>query len=176
MTPRRARWSALQKAQVRAILNNEERCARKRRLVPNPAEERPDAIVPSKSAEERRLDHAIAAHDSWARTADRADRTAPARAAMLEKFARLVDPDQTMTPEARALAAESARKAHILRMTRASLASRRAAREAGRRMPTEPIPYISEAGPATEPAAATTREVVRGPRRDKPATAPPRSA
>jgi predicted DNA-binding transcriptional regulator AlpA len=36
---------------------------------------------------------------------------------------------------------------------------------------------MSEAGPATDPAAATTTlEVIGGPRRDKPATAPPRSA
>jgi hypothetical protein len=45
------------------------------------------------------------AHISWARTADPAARTAPARAAMLDRFDREVDPDGTLP------AAERARRA-----------------------------------------------------------------
>jgi hypothetical protein len=79
--------------------------------------------------DDRRVRAQIGAHSSWAHTPDRSARTAPARAAMLEKFARQVDPEGTMTPAARALAADSARKAHLLRMTRASIEARRKARQ-----------------------------------------------
>jgi len=58
----------------------------------------------------------IAANTSWANTADRNARTAPARAAALSRFERQVDPDGTMDPKERALRAESARKAHFRSM------------------------------------------------------------
>ena len=70
----------------------------------------------------------IAAHTSWARTPDRSRRTAPAREAALARFERLVDPDSVMTPQARALAADSARRAHFRQMALASHAARRANR------------------------------------------------
>jgi hypothetical protein len=78
------------------------------------------------------LNDQIRAHESWARTRDRSARTAPARAALLRKFELQVDPDGNMTPEARRLAAESARKGHMLRMTRASVEARRKAPRASR--------------------------------------------
>lgn len=58
----------------------------------------------------------VGAHESWARTPDRAARTAPARAALLDRFEREVDPDGVMTPETRKAAAENARKAFYKRL------------------------------------------------------------
>jgi len=70
----------------------------------------------------------MAVHDSWARTADPAARTAPARAAAESRFEREVDPDGVLPPEERRRRAEHARKAHYLRM---ALASAKARRKAG---------------------------------------------
>jgi len=72
----------------------------------------------------------IAAHTSWARTADRTRRTAPARCAAAARFERLVDPDSVMTPQQRAAAADSARAAHYRRMALLSYQARRAKRDA----------------------------------------------
>lgn len=58
----------------------------------------------------------IAAHESWAKTADRSARTAAARRAMSEKFERMVDPDGTLPEAVRQKMAESARKAHYRRL------------------------------------------------------------
>lgn len=83
---------------------------------------------------ERSLQARIAAHESWARTPDRAARTAKARAAMESKFSRLVDPDGLLSPEERAYRADQARKAHYTRLALRSAQSRRrrsARREAG---------------------------------------------
>jgi hypothetical protein len=54
----------------------------------------------------------IGAHESWARTKDRAQRTAPARARFLERFEKYPDP-------------ESARKAYFARLALASAKARR---------------------------------------------------
>jgi len=67
----------------------------------------------------------IAALDSWARTDDRAARTAPARAAALRKYEDQVDPDRTLDPAERARRAEYARRAHMLRLARLSAQARR---------------------------------------------------
>ncbi|WP_439377439.1 hypothetical protein [Amycolatopsis lexingtonensis] len=69
-----------------------------------------------------------AAHRSWARTPDRTRRTAPAREAADARFEREVDPDGFMTPQARALAADSARTAFYQEIARKSVAARRRAR------------------------------------------------
>lgn len=74
---------------------------------------------------ERSLNARIAAHASWAATPDRKARTAPARAAQLKRFERQVDPDGVMTPQARKAAAESARREHMLRMSKAAAAARK---------------------------------------------------
>lgn len=66
----------------------------------------------------------IAAHESWARTPDRAARTANGRRAFLERFERMVDPESQLAPEVRALMAESARKAHYRRMALKSAQAR----------------------------------------------------
>ncbi|WP_435107826.1 hypothetical protein [Nocardiopsis synnemataformans] len=72
----------------------------------------------------------LAAHESWAKTPDRSKRTAKARAALEEKWLRQVDPDGLMDPDQRRLAAESARKAHYQRASRAGHAARWGKRDA----------------------------------------------
>jgi hypothetical protein len=69
-----------------------------------------------------------AAHRSWARTPDRTRRTAPAREAADARFEREVDPHGLMSSQARAQAAESARRAFYQELARKSVASRRRAR------------------------------------------------
>lgn len=81
----------------------------------------PDTLSPS----ERSLRAQIAAHESWARTADRSARTAPARAALMAKFERQVDPDGILDPAERALRADHARKAHYARIALRSARTRR---------------------------------------------------
>ena len=69
----------------------------------------------------------IGAHESWARTPDRAARTSAARAGLLARFEREARdrlgpgaPDTAVQA-----AAESARKAHYSRISRAGVAARR---------------------------------------------------
>ena len=81
--------------------------------------------TPPATAGDRSLANRIAAHRSWARTADRAARTAPARTASDARFEAEVDPEGVMTPEARRLAADAARRAHYLDMARRSVDVRR---------------------------------------------------
>jgi hypothetical protein len=69
----------------------------------------------------------MAAHQSWANTADRTARTAPAAQGLLAKFEReareRLGPDATERQVAEA--AESARKAHYSRLSAAGVAARR---------------------------------------------------
>ncbi|MBM0203227.1 hypothetical protein JNW90_08985 [Micromonospora sp. STR1s_5] len=78
----------------------------------------------------RRIAAQVAAHTRWAHTADRKAATAPARAAFIERFERQVDPNNELDPAERALRAESAKKAHFLRMALKSAESRKAKRAA----------------------------------------------
>ena len=73
-----------------------------------------------------RLRASIAAHESWAHTSDRSARTAPARAALMARFEREVDPGGVLPPQERAKRAESARKAYFLRLALKSAKARRA--------------------------------------------------
>jgi len=82
--------------------------------------------VPNLSPEERRLRAQIAAHESWARTADRTGRTAAARRKFLESFEEKVDPLGILDPKERARRAEHARKAHFARLALKSAAARKA--------------------------------------------------
>ncbi|MDP9393843.1 MAG: hypothetical protein M3Q27_06080 [Actinomycetota bacterium] len=66
----------------------------------------------------------IAAHESWARTTDRAARTAPARAEFDRRFERQVDPDGVLEPAERARRAGHARKAFFARLTLKSAQAR----------------------------------------------------
>ena len=75
---------------------------------------------------ERSLVAQIAAHKSWAATNDRTARTAPARAALMERFEREVDPDGVLTPQIRARRAQHARKAYFLGLALKSAKARAA--------------------------------------------------
>lgn len=74
---------------------------------------------------DRVLQARIAAHTSWAKTPDRAARTANARAALATKFEQQVDPEGVLAPEERARRAEHARKAHFARLALKSAQARR---------------------------------------------------
>ena len=69
-----------------------------------------------------------AAHLSWAYTPDRAARTAPARAALADRFEKLVDPEGTLDAEERAKRAASLRKCYFTQLGLRSGAARRAKR------------------------------------------------
>jgi hypothetical protein len=73
-------------------------------------------VAAEMTPKQRQMRAEIAANTSWARTADRSARTAPARAAALSRFERQVDPEGTMDPVERAQRAESARRAHFRAM------------------------------------------------------------
>lgn len=83
--------------------------------------------------EQRSLRARIAVNTSWARTTDRAARTAngtnasPARLSYWEKR---VDPDGVMDEQTRAKAAENARTAHYQRMAYRAAQARRAKKSA----------------------------------------------
>ncbi len=81
--------------------------------------------------EDRALRARLAAHESWARTADPSARTAPARQAALERFERQVDPDGVLPPEERARRAEHAKKAYFIRLAVASAKARRGRAKGG---------------------------------------------
>jgi len=81
----------------------------------------------SATESDRTLAARIAAHESWAKSANRSARTAPARAALLAKFEAQVDPDGSLSPEERLSRAENARKAHFTRLALKSARSRRKA-------------------------------------------------
>jgi len=66
----------------------------------------------------------IAAHTRWSRTVDRAAATAPARQALLDRFAREVDPDGTLDAATRAKLAENARRAYFRRLSRQGVQAR----------------------------------------------------
>lgn len=66
----------------------------------------------------------IAAHTRWAHTADRSAATAPARTAFIARFERLVDPDGVLPLDERRKRAESAKKAHMLKLAEKSAAAR----------------------------------------------------
>lgn len=75
----------------------------------------------SATPSERHLAASIAAHESWANTADRTARTEPARAAMRAKFLAEAGGDP--------IKAEHLRKAHYQRLALKSARARRRARE-----------------------------------------------
>jgi hypothetical protein len=84
----------------------------------------------------------LGAYESWARTEDRAARTAAARKAALSRFEDLVDPDKQLTPAERARRAEYKRRAHMTRLALKS-AQVRQARAAGKPQP-DPQARIAE--------------------------------
>ena len=71
----------------------------------------------------------IAAHASWANTADRQGRTASATASFLARFEKQVDPLGVLEPEIRKTMALHARRAYMLQLAERSAKAR--ARGAG---------------------------------------------
>lgn len=78
----------------------------------------------SLTPEERALRARIAAHEKWAQTPDRTAATAAARRGFESRWERQVDPEGKLDPAARLAMAESAKKAHYLRMALASARKR----------------------------------------------------
>jgi hypothetical protein len=90
------------------------------------------AAAKTLTPEQRTLRARLAAHESWANTEDRSARTSAghkASPASLDYWLDRVDPDGTMTDEARRKTADSARKAYMTRL--AFAASRARSRKAG---------------------------------------------
>jgi hypothetical protein len=67
----------------------------------------------------------IGAHNSWARTDDRAARTAPGRNAAFARFEREVDPDGTLDPDERHRRARHLQKAYMARLSLKAAQARR---------------------------------------------------
>ncbi len=74
---------------------------------------------------QRRRRARIAAHASWANTADRTARTSGGTKAFLDRFERQVDPDGVLPEETRAAMAKHARTAYMLQLAERSAAARR---------------------------------------------------
>lgn len=78
----------------------------------------------------RSLQARIAAHKSWAATADRSERARPGNAALMARFEKDVDPHGILPPAQRALMAESAMKAHFSTLALRAKVNRRKAKAA----------------------------------------------
>jgi hypothetical protein len=87
--------------------------------------------MPARTPEHRTLVAQIAAAERWGRTSDRAAGTAAARAGLRAKYAREIDPDNTLDPAERERRVDSLMRAHMLRMSLAAKASRDAKRSGG---------------------------------------------
>ncbi len=74
---------------------------------------------------ERSILASIASHESWSRTEDRTARTAPARAAMMARFEREVDPGGVLPPQERTRRADNAKAAYFKRLALKSARARR---------------------------------------------------
>lgn len=79
----------------------------------------------SETPAERSAKARSAALIRWAHTPDRTAATAAARAAMINKFETLADPDNKLSPSERAAAGDRLRRAHLSDMARRSSRSRR---------------------------------------------------
>ena len=80
----------------------------------------------SEDPRDRVLIAQIAAATKWGKTPDRTAATAPARAGVRAKFAREIDPDGRLDPVELERRIDSLVRAHMLRMSRAAAAARRA--------------------------------------------------
>jgi len=87
----------------------------------------------------------IAALERWARVADRAAATAPARRGLDARFEREVDPRGELDPVDRARRADTLRRAYLTRLALASARSRRAAAEARAAAGNQPPPDAAAA-------------------------------
>jgi hypothetical protein len=79
---------------------------------------------------DRALIARIAAHERWARTADRSAATAACRKAFLDRFEAEVDPDGKLDPTVRARLADNKRRAYFQRLALRGAQARRKATNA----------------------------------------------
>ncbi|GGO70679.1 hypothetical protein [Nonomuraea cavernae] len=82
--------------------------------------------------EQRAMRARLAAHVRWSKARDRSAELAKARETFMSRFEKEVDPNGEMTPETRALAAESARKAYFTRLAYRSARARSGRETRGR--------------------------------------------
>ena len=82
------------------------------------------------SPTERTMRASLASHTSWANTNDPVARTAPARAAFLDRFEKAVDPTGELPPDERARRAEHARRAYMTGLALKSAKARRRGKRA----------------------------------------------
>ncbi|CAN5713983.1 hypothetical protein BH11ACT8_BH11ACT8_12270 [soil metagenome] len=88
--------------------------------------------MPAASSRDRSVVAQIAAAERWGRTADRTAATAPARAGLRAKYAREIDPTGSLPIDELERRVDSLIRAHMLRMSRAAAAARKAKRGADR--------------------------------------------
>jgi hypothetical protein len=81
------------------------------------------------TAAERKLRATLAAESRWAQPGSRETARVTARASMIARFEKQVDPDGVLPPAERAKLAESARRAHLLSMSLKSVRARRLRKE-----------------------------------------------
>lgn len=72
-----------------------------------------EQVKPKLSPKLRSAINTINAHKGWAMCPDRSARTAPGRAALLDRFETQVDPDGVLDPVERARRAENAKTAYF---------------------------------------------------------------
>ncbi|GAA3948417.1 hypothetical protein [Actinoplanes auranticolor] len=89
------------------------------------AEPRESRTESGLTPQQRKRRARIAAHASWAATANRAARTASGTQAFLRRFERQVDPDNTLPEDVRTAMALHARTAYMLQLAEKSAAARR---------------------------------------------------
>jgi len=87
---------------------------------------------------QRRLRARLAAHARWAKTVDRTAATAAARAGIIARFEREVDPEGVLNPKIRARLAENARRQFLAQIAMKSVEARR--RKAAERRAAESAP------------------------------------
>lgn len=83
------------------------------------------SVYESMTPAERGLRARSAAHQGWANTKDRTERSRPGREAARRRFEAIVDPDGVMTEANRMKAAESAYRAYMADNARKSVKSRK---------------------------------------------------
>jgi hypothetical protein len=109
----------------------------------------------------------LAAHESWANTADPSARTAPACRALLDRFERQVDRDGALTPAVRTRRAGHARPAYSARLALRSAQARRKSAAVGDVIDPTSSPVSTRR--RSSDATYTTSARARG-----PASPPPR--
>lgn len=81
-------------------------------------------VLPVNNVNRRSIAARIAAHSRWAKEPDRVAATAPARAGLLDKLRRQVDPENVLEPAERERRAKSALTAHMLALSLKSAKAR----------------------------------------------------